>query len=62
MKKNIQYAGSRCVFQEQVKNINEAQSIIDGWRRLGLKATATHKGEKHQIYVETLCKEGQNEI
>lgn len=56
-KPSIWYAGVECFFEEpEIDSIDEAQALIDHYRRLGYKACCLHGNGKHQLYVEPLKK------
>jgi len=49
---SIYYGDRELTYQETVENIDEAQAVIDGWRRLGKECVALHRGpDRHDMYV-----------
>lgn len=48
----IWYAGKRCKLEHEYETTDEAQAMIDYYRRLGYQAACLHERGKHQLYVE----------
>jgi len=52
MKQSIYYGDRELTYRETVTSIDEAQAVIDGWRRLGKECVALHRGpDRHDMYV-----------
>ncbi|MFA5731308.1 MAG: hypothetical protein WC934_04840 [Acidithiobacillus sp.] len=56
MEKSIWYGGIELFFKEEVKSIDEAQSIIDGCKHFGKQAASLHENNKHQVYCQRSMK------
>lgn len=53
IKPYIWYAGKRCRFETETDSTDEAQALLDYYRRLGYQACCLHERGKHQVYVAT---------
>lgn len=51
MKETIQYAGTTLYFIGEVDSIDEAQALIDSYKKNGVEAACTHYDDKHQFYA-----------
>ncbi len=52
VKDTIDYAGKNLHLRHEVDTIDEAQSLLDGYRIRGLTAACLHQNGKHQLYAE----------
>ena len=49
-RESIFFAGEELFFSEELETIDEAQAMLDYWRRRGFSAACTHYEGKHQLY------------
>jgi len=55
MHNTIWYAGKVCGFVAAIEDLDEAQEVLDAYRKDGKKACAIHKRGVARIFVEGCC-------